>query len=105
MAKTYKVSGNVEKIVCPVICVIDGVEKEYPNGKALYADFFEKDYSVASFDVKEGKIVVQLQENPFSRNGATNWIGEEMYVVPQFDPDEEWVKKHREQFGEDPSFF
>lgn len=50
-------------------------------------------------------IVVQLQENSYSRNGATNWIGEEMYVVPQFDPNEEWVKKHREQFGEEPSFF
>ena len=74
-------------ICLPVRCVIVGVEGEYHNGKALCADFCEKDYCIVSYDVKEEKLVGQMQVNSCSGGSfATNWIEEEMYAFYRFDP-------------------
>lgn len=73
----YKLEGIVEKITSPVICIIDGQEKEYPSGKALYEQSFNKYYLLDSISARGEKIVVSLKEKDRTQYGPMNWIGEE----------------------------
>lgn len=73
----YKLEGIVEKITSPVICIIDGQETEYQNGKVLCEESFNKYYLVVSISARGEKIVVSLKEKDRTQCGPMNWIGEE----------------------------
>lgn len=48
-------------------------------------------YCVASVKAEDGKLLIELK--PFET------------VRTKYDPKEEWVKRHEEQFGDEPGFF
>lgn len=60
---TYKLNPEVKKIASPILLLIDGESKEYPNGAALSELTFEKDYLISTLAAKDGVIVMTLEEN------------------------------------------
>lgn len=99
--------SGLRKISAPVVCEFDGVRKEFANGAILAETAFDKSYEVDEIAVSDGKVLVRLKETDIgSIDEPVNWIGEEAICrAPHYDRNEEWVKRHIEQFGEEPSLF
>lgn len=60
---TYRLNPEVKKIASPILLLVDGESKEYPNGTALSELTFEKAYLISALTAKDGMIVVTLEEN------------------------------------------
>lgn len=72
---TYKLNPELRVIKSPVVLVIDGEERSFPDGKALVGEVFDKNYVVASITARDDIVVIELEEGPASV--VVNWIGEE----------------------------
>ena len=60
---TYKLNASVfDRIVSPIVLVIDGTRKEYENGKMAASDVFEKRYAIESMKAVGDVVEVNLVE-------------------------------------------
>jgi hypothetical protein len=75
---TYRLENFIEKITTPVICVFDGKEVEYADGKDLTSHAFDKYWLVDSINVIDGKLFLSMKEN--KNTNTIDWIGEEGVV-------------------------
>ena len=75
---TYRLENFIEKITTPIICVFDGKEVEYADGKDLTSRSFERYWLVDSINVTDGKLVLKMKEN--KNTNTIDWIGEEGVV-------------------------
>lgn len=72
---TYKLNSSVfEKIVSPVVLVIDGSRKEYRSGVEACSDVFDKRYVVDSMKGSGEAIEVVLK---VAENNKVDWENEE----------------------------
>lgn len=89
----YKIGNDlIEKISAPIVCTTGDEKIEFANGAACAKAEFDKFYNVAEITIADDKIVITLEER-------------ESGNVPTYDPNESWVKQHKEEFGTEPSFF
>ena len=72
---TFKLNPRLRLIKAPVILVVNGEERRYPDGESLTNLEFDKLYVVDSIDVRDGSLVVTLKFN--DRVNNITWIGEE----------------------------
>ncbi len=72
---TFKLNPQLSLINAPVILVVNGEERMYPDGESLTTLEFYKRYVIDSIDAREGSVVVTLKEN--NHSAVVNWIGEE----------------------------
>ena len=72
---TFKLNPTVRLIKSPVILVVDGEERSYPDGEAVVALEFDKRYVVDSIRARDNAVVVMLKIN--DRVNDITWIGEE----------------------------
>ena len=74
---TYKLNPELKKICAPIIVrFADGTSAmNFPNGEALTATEFEKNYLLDSLTVENNTIVLTLREN--DAINVVNWVGEE----------------------------
>ena len=87
---TYKLMNPVlEKIEGPVICIIDGQEKKLSSAKEIMDMTFDKKYEIASISVREGSVVISLEEDK---------------TVPN-DLSSEWAQDYMKDTGKEISFF
>ena len=87
---TYKLyDQTLEKISGRVICIIDGVEREYEDIHELTSKDFDKKYIVSEICSRGDKTVVTLKEND---------------IVPN-DLSAKWAQKHMRETGKEISFF
>lgn len=75
---TYKLEAFIEKIESPVICVFDGKEVEYADGKELAGHVFDRYWLVDGINVNDGKVLLKMKEN--KNTNSVDWIGEEGVV-------------------------
>ncbi len=72
---TFKLNPQMRLIKAPVILVVDGEERCYPDGEALAKMEFDKQYVIDSISARDGTVVVTLKIN--NRVNDITWIGEE----------------------------
>ena len=75
ISMTYKLESFIEKIVSPVICVFDGKEVEYADGKDLARHVFDRYWLAESINATDGKLILRMKEN--KNTNSVDWIGEE----------------------------
>lgn len=87
---TYKLMNPVlEKIEGSVICIMDGKEKKLSSAKEIMDMTFDKKYVIASISVRDGSVVISLEED---KN------------VPN-DLSAEWAQEYIKETGKEISFF
>lgn len=104
----YKIDSIlIRNIATPIICVLGDKRREFADGALLAETAWDRPYQVKQISVRDGKIEMILETAEKSVvEEPINWIGEEAVPgSPQYSESEQWVKEHREQFGEDPGFF
>ncbi len=104
----YKIDSIlIRNIAAPIICIRGDKRKEFADGTLLAETAWDRPYQAKQISVRDGKIEMILETVEKSVvEEPVNWIGEEAVPrSPQYSKSEPWVKEHREQFGEDPSFF
>lgn len=69
------------------VCELDG--KRVTNDE-IDADAYQN-YEIASIGIENDSILIELK--PFES------------VTPEFNPNDNWVKEHKNQFESEPSFF
>ena len=72
---TYRIEQFVAKIESPVIAVLQGEQREFPNGRALAETAFSRLFRIESLTAQGDRIIIKLVEN--DRLNDTNWTGEE----------------------------
>ncbi len=81
-------TGLLETVKCPVMIKNGGKDKEYANGLEALVDLNDH-YTVSSISAAGGKLVIELKQN----------------TTEAYARYEEWLKKHKEETGEDVSYF
>lgn len=59
----YHLDTFVEKIISPIVCVIEDTEYPFANGKELFQHYFENNYYVQSLKAQEGYVILKLAES------------------------------------------
>lgn len=75
----------LEKIESEVICIVDGKQYLYINGKEAYQQL-SKDYSITSIKAFNNQIIINLKQLENNK-------------------EQEWQEDYKKQFGKEPSFF
>lgn len=73
--RAFKLNPQLRLITAPVILVIDGEERIYPDGESLTALEFDQRYVIDSIRAQGNAVVVTLKIN--DRVNEISWIGEE----------------------------
>ena len=81
----------LSKIQTEFTCVIDGEECEFASFEEFEREGLASEYDVMSIGIKGGKIIVNMVKH--QSNAAELALNEE------------WAKRHKKAFGEEPSFF
>ena len=72
---TFKLNPQLRVITAPVVLVIDGKERSYPDGESLTALEFDTRYLIDSITARDSTVVVTLKIN--NRVNDISWVGEE----------------------------
>lgn len=81
----------LSKIQGSFVCVFAGEQREYLSFKELEKEDVSSQYRIESIGIREGKLTVNLKK-------CSNHAAE-------LDFEEAWVKRYKNDFGQDPSFF
>ena len=83
----YRFEDFLKITKCDFICKVNG--KRIAKGDIDTETY--RNYGVVSVGIENGILLIELK--PFES------------VTPEFNPDDDWVKEYKAQFGTEPSFF
>lgn len=84
----YDLELILQKLEGAFVCVLGEKTEAFESAEAFRNSDFEKRCGIASIGLEDGQIVLKLRTLPQPN-----------------DMDAEWVKKHVEKYGQEPSFF
>lgn len=72
---TFKLNPQLRLIKAPILLVVDGEERSYPDGESLTELEFDQRYVIDAISARDCSILVTLKIN--DRVNDITWIGEE----------------------------